>query len=1006
LRRDALFGLAAAYRAQRRWYGVASALALLAADAPWRLRTPDTLALRFEVATARRDLREALAISREPTAPDRIRALEPVLAQLAAMQPTAHRRVHGIGALGSSLMLHVRTPVPHTVFVAADPALEVQREDPRARMFAAGSGAHPRVVHDDGPELTLLAAEPAGLRELQRFPAPAERVSQAIAVDLDGDDIDEVYITDQAGLHALTPAGPDGWRRVDPHPGTNAARSNGDALAAGDLDGDGDPELVAAIGPWSAYDLRVFRTAGVGMLTQVARRKLGHTGGVQVIRSPGGPRIVALVTESYPSSAVFPADHPRGAPAGLYFLRLEAGGLVVEHSLAVPDSSEADLVPRCFFTGDLDGDGLEDVVARLDQPATGVVPTGTVAWVLRQTADGSFASTTIGGIQPLAVLELDDDPGHELLFSADEDETLWIAGFGGSTIPARDAPGVDLADAHGRDLAAAGAPLDVVALARAGAPELALAVTTQLAAVAADDERRRLQLAAARVAADLQRPAEVIDLLADVADDPALRAEALERRTRALLALGRQGEAAQVAAEWIAEPGLDPQARARAAAIHGPLAQLVAAHHLLSLRLTGGDAPARIDPVALRREENGALVLDSFVGAEAALGWTLDWSGGRLAVEIGISPRALDWSAGLEVRILTGDQVLARSAVRVHGGDIHHELLLVCGPGETGLGLPVAADGSAERLRLRLLLDPARGEVECAVQGPRELHRLFDRLGGPVRGPVRLEIGPAPDFGGPGARMQVVLERVELMGARPVASDADEVAAALVEADGAQALRGPWRLDDPTAAIRRGLALMQLGRWRDAARELRSAATGDALVIPGRLLRARPDQMAPVLREALGDRRYFALYAEAFAPVLDRRRFGPADVRSLVHDLAGVEDACADADVCRRLLRARARAQAQRGDRPRSRSDLVRVLGRSPPPAEAALVHVDLAVLSALEGDPAGVLSQVESALDVAPAVEVVRDMVRARPELGPDAAPGLAELLGPDDRTLTLVEP
>ena len=53
-----------------------------------------------------------------------------------------------------------------------------------------------------------------------------------------------------------------------------AAASDIHDLAAGDLDGDGDEEVVAAVGPWQAFDLRVFRRAGE-RLELVDRRRIG-----------------------------------------------------------------------------------------------------------------------------------------------------------------------------------------------------------------------------------------------------------------------------------------------------------------------------------------------------------------------------------------------------------------------------------------------------------------------------------------------------------------------------------------------------------------------------------------------------------------------------------------------------------------------------------------------------------------------------------------------------------
>jgi hypothetical protein len=996
-REHALVGLLHAYAAQRKWHGVSAALALLAAQAPDRLREPPMLALRFDAAGARRDLGEALAISRDLRAPARVAAFEPVLAAWTSMRATSHERVVSVQALGADLLLAVDQPEPHTRVVRADESLSELRREARSRVFVAADSAY--VIQDDGSEHALLVSASGELRELARFPGEGSRVTDVVAVDLDADGRDEVYVAEHIGLRVWKQSPQGQWTRADAHASTSATHSNADGVVAADLDADGRPELVLGMGPWSAYDVRVFEGQPQGEPRLVGRRKIGHTGGVRVLATPAGPRIVTLATESYPNTSVFPAEARAGAPEGLYLLRRTPEGLESEQWFPVPDDPGADLVARCLFVGDVDGDGLDDVVVRLNRGVAGLVPASVLTWVLRQLPDGTFTQGLFAGMQPLGLVQLDDDPADELLFRPAGDHRLWIAGMGASTIEPLPGPDRELAQSHARSLERAGAAPQAVALADVGALDAALAVTRQLARVAGEQARPRLRLAAARIADDMARSADVVEVLSELPLEAALRAEALERLTRAHLALGRLEDAATTLDAWLAEPELDRAARERAEDLREPVAALISERSVVSLHTTGSDAPTSIDPTALRRGEDGALIVDAFARAEPILAWPLEPRGGPFGAEATLSPGVLDWSAGLELRVREVDGTLIGAGLRVHGGDVDHQLLLICGGTETEIGVRVREDGSAPTLRLRLLIDPRRRELECAVTTPDGFHALRRPVDHALEDGPQLELGPVPEFGERAARFSARLERLELMGVRVRTSDPDLGAAALVEADGAAAIALSPPSPEPGPATRRVLALVQLGRVEEATRELAALAeTASGRERVGRLLSARPERLAPLVRQAVGDAAYFALYADARALVLDKRRFTPDESRSLVTDLAALEHACS-APACAALLLARARAHAQRGDSTRARADLSRALELAAPSRHAA-IHIELAVLAAGDDDLSAVVHHASRAMQADAPVEIVRDILRARPELRrKSVAAALAELLGPEDR-------
>lgn len=118
----------------------------------------------------------------------------------------------------------------------------------------------------------------------------------------------------------------------------------------------------------------------------------------------------------------------------------------------------------------------------------------------------------------------------------------------------------------------------------------------------------------------------------------------------------------------------------------------------------------------------------------------------------------------------------------------------------------------------------------------------------------------------------------------------------------------------------------------------------------------------------------------------------PADVlRALVTDLDGLADACASV------------ARAQRGELARARADLTAALTHAPGPAQAAALHIHLAVVAARDGDADTALAHAREAVGGDDAI-VLRDILRARPELAEyQETPAWQALLGRDDRTLVV---
>ena len=290
---------------------------------------------------------------------------------------------------------------------------------------------------DRGHNLRFALAEPltdGSLREHLVWEDSPRLV--AVASDLDHDGRRELYIG--AGAYTRRIVQPerdaDGrWQLRSPLPAIDRLGSDINGLAAGDLDGDGREELVVAVGPWRAFDLRVLRRGPDGALTQVARRSTGMVNTIGLVRVGDELWIAAVKQDAYPSAARFSPQAPFGPPAGLYLFALRGDALVevgFHPTTAVPGVGELDYP---LFVADLDGDGHDDLVLRGKQSSHGA----SNLVVYRQHAGELLPPLVIHGLVPLAALELDDDPGSELLVgdAHDRPREFFALGQGGDPLP-------------------------------------------------------------------------------------------------------------------------------------------------------------------------------------------------------------------------------------------------------------------------------------------------------------------------------------------------------------------------------------------------------------------------------------------------------------------------------------------------------------------------------------------------------------------------------------------
>jgi tetratricopeptide (TPR) repeat protein len=982
-----------------------------------------------EAAFARHDFAAITAArARDPDDPT-LADLAPLAAAWSGAAPLGHDvlgagTLSGPGAVPRELYLHVDSPEPGRLdVVRPTPKLPVIRSyalpsrfAPRLRPLSLGPGKPPLLVTWSAAHrrVSLSAAGPERLAELVSVPAD-EPLSAAVA-DLDRDGEREVYLgTGPYGrlLLSFRPLSDGTWRIDHPHPETDATNSDITAVVAADLDRDGAEELAIAAGPWRAFDVRVLRPGKGRALELVARRKLGAVVGLATLRAADGELLlVAAKTDGYPSKVAFPASAPAGPPAGIYLLRLVGRELETVRFLPAPRraGAAAPVDLHRLQIGDIDGDGLDDIVVGAHdpelQPGFGVIH--------RQRGDGSFAAAILAGLEPIALVEVDDDPATELIArttgQASGQET-WLLGAGAEATPVLRVP-------HAPESAPPPALTDPL-LARAWqrAEQLAALDLSSEAARALDDLAGLLP-DAPRAAARLRAAG-----LHEAAGDHLAAAERFEQlgeQTGALLGAARAYEQAGRFAEALrvsrALVERDDVPRAEAAHVRDRVAQLAAIVEdvdVVALRFDQPlPAPWQIDdPTAAHQDLVGEhLQIDAFAGRGPIARLPFEWSTGPLGLHVDLVLERGEWGSGLVVGVRPLGSPGLLTAVRIDvigGGGLFRrrhscqlagqdEHILTQEPGEDP-----ARPG---HLHLAFELLPELGQAACSavVDGVRHERRV--RLGAdaqPPPGRYELVVMPSSFGSATGLWSSAKLRALTLRGARFAAGASDETPVAfaarlLVQGEAEAALAELKRVadDDPQLAIWRALALSELGRWHEASAALRPGLLEVPLaraVLLG-LMRARRQTIAPLVRAAFGPG-YFRLFWDAMADVVPHHG-DPLIERALttaLSDLGEFRPAAADVEghvLKVRLLFERGRAWSALRQEQRARVDLTAAaaLAELLPAARRADLDIEYerAALEAVAGNRDAALEFAARALRRAPAPELMTDRMRFDPRFAP----------------------
>jgi tRNA A-37 threonylcarbamoyl transferase component Bud32 len=968
----ALIGLARIFRDEVKWRGLLLTLSTLEGRGVAALEPTELTLLGLDAQIARRDLAGATALLRGPLAGSPRAALLPVLTALQRATETRHQH-HGVAVVADldgdgRLEIALETDARErqiAPLLRAEPELRpigtLDLDRARFRALPSGPGEAALLVASESRTVDGEFERHAVVRQW-RNGAPVELlrwredgILAALGADIDGDGVHELLVgTGPYSRRVLELVhGADGaWSTRSPAPELDRRHSDVVALLAEDLDGDGTIEVIAALGPWHAYELQVLRhDPASDTLRMFTRHRLGNITGAATIRRgpPGqGPEIVVSKTDEYRNTTVFPRDRPFGEPAGLYLFRLVDDALVQTAFVPAPRVAAGARVGHAPpLIGDLDGDGRDELIVGCSVADDPNADNRDSTMIFVSADDGSTLPIVLGDLRPIAALDLDGDGDDELIVSDNagtDVDRVWVLGSGPSAPPtfSPELPPLDVAAPADPVLARMWRHADE--LARMGLARQAAEGLQTVADLLVEPElRARAHMRAGELhesmGADTRAAERFARAAEEPAQEPAQARRAHESAARSFLRLGRIDAAATHIAA--ATRGVDEPATAVAAAI----AALRTADRVDLDFDRPLDPTWRISqPLMLRRDgAREALHVDAMVLGELVSA-PVRWAGQSLTLAVDLDLAQLEWRSGLEIGLVRdgtglddGSSPLGIEVITSGGGSERtHEFACLSYGRRSVTRVPFLVGEAGERLghvSIRATLIPELGEWTCQVEraNGEALHYARNRLvaadGG--AGPLRLTIASSQ---GPAAWAEADIRRIELRGASLAgpALDAALVDArttvdaalvdarhalvdarttvdaalvdarhALVEDEPLAALAALARASAPTPADRLlgVVALARLARLSEAERALAPLLadqdTAAALTVTLKaLLRTDPKVFGALVRGAAGPAEMRARLADAwFFPVVMER-----DPRAFAVAWSGLAERDLDAD--------------------------------------------------------------------------------------------------------------
>lgn len=579
-------------------------------------------------------------------------------------------------------------------------------------------------------------------------------------------------------------------------PASDTPDSDVNALLGADLDGDGLDELIAAYGPWRAYEVRAYTAQGDGLRT-VDTLGLGNIDALAAYPNDDGvTEVVAAKSNRYPNRMRFGVDAPFGEPAGLYVLRLVDGRWKVRTFAPLPvDDPDLGAVLPHVSVGDVDGDGHAEIYAEV------AIGHEALTWIVDP--DHPDEGALIGGMRALAVVDLTGDGQDELLVGlTDQDEATWALGAGDAPLPplVQAAPDTNLIEA------APDAPGSARLLAEMGLFSQAAARASGVAALETDERRRALLTWAAQLTAVEGSPRRSAQawLEAAQAGDPSAWAE-----VRSFADLAHDPVLLAAAAEALGQP--DPRLGAPA-----------------PVDLRASPASWRIDaPEAVRRWSEPGPALSVFVSHGDVLDAQIVPDATVFQVQATLDITRFDPYASVSLALRRGpDQQIYVGLLGATGGG-HSSLTLRCGQGIESVLIAEHAElplTAPKRYTLTVGVDTAAASAHCSVADATGQELLHDTRAVRMLGDeawsiaLRADTEDAPEqTGNAAAQVEFSLIQAQLWGAVARGGQAPDDPAQLWARGEEEAARAIWAQTTPA-----------LGAW--ASFELGDPVRGRSLV--------------------------------------------------------------------------------------------------------------------------------------------------------------------------------
>lgn len=538
--------------------------------------------------------------------------------------------------------------------------------------------------------------------------------------DIDGDEIPEYVAAgnDATGIVAWS------WGDEAPRNLSEGVPGQHRDLVVLDMDGDGNVELARPSGAWGPMDVRIYQGGASGQLPLRTRLPLGHITRMEGLADAQGDWLLISKTLLFGSRLVFPSGNPEGLARGVHIFTLEAGRLTQAHEILDQRGCLE------IHSGDVDGDGVQEAFA---------ICGGDLLILARR--QGAWHSTRLKGITDLQPLhDLDGDGEDELVVRIDG---AWQV-LGSGAVPLRILPPPASTQVDDPKVKRA------VEMAEIGLYEQALMRLELL-----ENDPVKGPLAAfhrGRILVSLSRSSQAEASWALAASDPAMRPEVERMAAMAAWADGRSADALRHL-EALLQTTPSDQAELLALQERWARSQT----QVLELSFTEG-LPEGVQLLyPAEWSEQGLRIRGSHSTPLIAL--QLSGLDGPVRIELDLVLERMEWSGGVDLRLVQDGESVGSMAVRAIGGSGMVSTEMYCTVLEPGpshrMNQPEASLALHSMMGLRLM----DGESACGFSalGISEVPRGLN-----LQGNATLKISL---IGTPGLSTQATLKGLRIYGA-------------------------------------------------------------------------------------------------------------------------------------------------------------------------------------------------------------------------------------------------